>query len=214
MMRHVQTASTSNINHNAVMAIDEHSETQTLLPKLNATTSVNSSTSTAPSTTALPGGADTTNANASFVRRRFINPLMDVLKSGSSAEGIALSLSFGLTCGVFPVPTTTTLTCILCSYLFRLNFPAVQITNLLMTPINLATFVPFIRCGEAMFGVEQSELKLSMFQDDPLNAIRVFWLSLLRGIVAWLVFLPIATAVCYVVLKPIIQQLMTNMKFT
>jgi len=83
-----------------------------------------------------------------------------------------------------------------------------------MTPLNFATFIPFIRCGEWLFGVEPAELSLSLFQSDPLAAIRVFWISLIRGVIAWLVFLPPATGIIYITLKPIIKRVMTSMKFT
>ena len=161
------------------------------------------------STTPLPSSTST-----SWFRRRIVLPLFDVLKSGATPSGIALSLAFGFTAGVFPVPTVTTLACVVLAWLFRLNFPAVQITNLLMTPLNLATFVPFIRGGEWLFGVERAELSLTLFQSDPLAAMAVFWKSLVMGILAWLVFLPFSTLALYLILRPIVSRVMAGMKFT
>ena len=174
------------------------------------------------------GGAAQTNASGatlpsattapppSWFRRRIIIPLFDILKSGATPEGIALSLAFGLTGGVFPVPAITTVACIVLAYVFSLNFPAVQLTNLLMTPVNLATFIPFIRAGEWLLGVDGVELSgvVGMLRSDPLEAVRVFWVSLVRGVLAWLAFLPVATWLAYVILRPIIRRVMGNMKFT
>jgi uncharacterized protein (DUF2062 family) len=174
----------------------------------NSLTSASSS-SLSSSSAVLPTSSTATTA-PSWFRRRLILPLFEVLKSGATPEGIALSLAFGFTGGVFPVPTVTTLACIVLAWLFRLNFPAVQITNLLMTPLNLATFIPFIRGGEWLFGVERVELSLAFFRSEPLAAIGVFWKSLLIGCLCWLVFLPCATALLYVVLKPIVRRLMTK----
>ena len=168
----------------------------------------------------MPTGATlsspTTAPPPSWFRRRIIIPLFDILKSGATPEGIALSLAFGLTGGVFPIPAITTLACIVLAYVFSLNFPAVQLTNLLMTPVNLATFIPFIRCGEWLLGVDGVELSgvVGMLRSDPLGAVRVFWVSLVRGVLAWLAFLPVATWLAYVVLRPIIRRVMGNMKFT
>ena len=165
------------------------------------------------SSTLLP--SSTTAPPPSWLRRRIILPLFDILKSGATPEGIALSLAFGLTGGVFPIPAITTLACVVLAYLFSLNFPAVQLTNLLMTPVNLATFIPFIRAGEWLMGVEGVELTgvVGMIRSDPFGAVSVFWLSLVRGVLAWLVFLPAATYLAYVVLRPIIRRVMGNMKF-
>jgi uncharacterized protein (DUF2062 family) len=174
--------------------------------------------SSSSSLSSVPGSATASAASSapppSWFRRRILIPFFEVLKSGATPEGIALSLSFGLTGGVFPVPAVTTVACIVLAYLFSLNFPAVQITNLLMTPVNLATFVPFIRMGEWLCRAEAVELSLALFQVDPLSAIRLFWLSLVRGVLAWLVFLPLATAALYLTLRPVIRRLMANMKFT
>ena len=187
--------------------------TSSVPPNSLTSTVTSTSTSTSSSSTLLPTSS-TAAAAPSWFRRRIIIPLFEVLKSGATPEGIALSLAFGLTGGVFPVPTVTTLACIVLAWLFRLNFPAVQITNLLMTPLNLATFIPFIRGGEWLFGVERVELSLAFFRAEPVAAIGVFWKSLLIGCLCWLVFLPCATALLYVILKPIVRRLMAGMKFT
>ena len=189
-------------------------------PVAAASPTLSSSLSSTPSSSlsSLPGPSSASAASSapppSWFRRRILIPFFEVLKSGATPEGIALSLAFGLTGGVFPVPAVTTVACIVLAYLFSLNFPAVQITNLLMTPVNLATFIPFIRVGEWLCRAEAVELSLALFQVDPLSAIRLFWLSLVRGVLAWLVFLPLATAALYVLLKPVIRRLMANMKFT
>jgi len=50
-------------------------------------------------------------AGGSWAQRRIVTPLMAILKSGATPEGLALSLAFGFTGGVFPVPALTTLVC-------------------------------------------------------------------------------------------------------
>jgi len=57
-------------------------------------------------------------------QRRVVQPAMAILKSGATAEGIALSLAFGLTGGMFPVPATTTLICVAFVFIFKLNLAA------------------------------------------------------------------------------------------
>lgn len=61
-------------------------------------------------------------------QRRVVQPAMAILKSGATAEGIALSLAFGLTGGMFPVPATTTLICVAFVFIFKLNLAAGRFT--------------------------------------------------------------------------------------
>lgn len=153
-----------------------------------------------------------TAATHSWFRRKLVLPLFEVLKSGATPEGIALSLSCGVTGGMFPVPALTTLACIILSYMLSLNFPAVQLTNLLVTPLQLLTLIPFIRAGELIFGIEPVALSLNQISENPLQAIQTFWVSIVRGVCAWLVFLPPATFLLYLLLKPIIRRVMASLK--
>lgn len=165
-----------------------------------------------PASMSPPAPATPTPSQPSWLRRKLVLPLFEVLKSGATPEGIALSLSCGVTGGMFPVPALTTLACIVLSYLLSLNFPAVQLTNLLVTPLQLLTLIPFIRAGELIFGTEPVALSLSQISEDPVQAVQTFWLSIVRGICAWLVFLPPATLLLYALLKPIIRKVMASLK--
>ena len=132
------------------------------------------------------------------LKNKVVTPMVNILKSGATPEGIALSLAFGFTGGLFPVPATTTVMCVIFVFLFKLNIGAVQIANLLMTPVNLATFITFIRYGEALFGAAPVELSTEAFKSDPIAALGKFWVSLCYGIVAWAIFVPPATFALYV----------------
>lgn len=154
------------------------------------------STSHAPPQFDIEEAADASKAKATWVQRfvvrplqtRVVTPMVNILKSGATPEGIALSLAFGFTGGLFPVPATTTVMCVIFVFLFKLNIGAVQIANLLMTPVNLATFITFIRYGEALFGAPPVELSTDAFKSDPIAALGQFWVSLCYGIVAWAIF--------------------------
>lgn len=157
-----------------------------------------------------PSPAD--DSKHSWFQRKVMIPLTNILKSGATPEGIALSLAFGLCAGVFPVPSITTVIAVAFAYIFSLNLAAVQITNLLMTPINLATFITFIRYGESLFGVDPVPLSLEPFQEDPISALATFWKALCYGVVAWIIFTPFATGLAYIALKPVIRRLMKSDK--
>jgi uncharacterized protein (DUF2062 family) len=149
-----------------------------------------------------------------WLRAKLLTPLISLLKSGATVEGLAKSFAFGFVGGIFPIPATTTLACLLLVWIFRLNFAAVQLINLLMTPLNLASFIWFIRCGEWIFSASPVELSLNSLQNNPiLDSIRTFWVSLCYGIIAWLIFLPVATPILYLILKPAVRIAMKRIKF-
>jgi uncharacterized protein (DUF2062 family) len=74
------------------------------------------------------------------------------LKQGISAETLALSIAFGFVLGVFPVLGLPTVLCGLASVLLRLNFPAVQLVNYLVYPLQIALLWPFAHFGDLLFG--------------------------------------------------------------
>jgi hypothetical protein len=100
--------------------------------------------------------------------------------------------------------------CVYVSFI-QLNIAMVQLVNLLMTPINLATFMTFIRFGEWLFGAEPVALSLEPFKEAPLKALADFWISLCYGMVVWAIFTPPATAALYIIFKPILRIAMGSM---
>ena len=96
-------------------------------------------------------------------------------------------------------------------FIFKLNLAMVQLVNLCMTPINLATFMSFIRAGEWIFGATPVALSLEPFKEAPLRALSDFWISLCYGIVAWAIFTPPATFVLYQLFKPILRRAMSGL---
>lgn len=65
-------------------------------------------------------------------------------------EVLALSLAFGLVLGVFPMYGIPTLLCAGAAVVLRLNHPALQLVNLLSSPLQFALFMPFHRLGERL----------------------------------------------------------------
>eukprot|EP00298_Acanthocystis_sp_HF-20_P030352 c9487_g1_i1.p1 GENE.c9487_g1_i1~~c9487_g1_i1.p1 ORF type:complete len:110 (+),score=30.65 c9487_g1_i1:53-382(+) len=91
---------------------------------------------------------------------------------------------------------------------FKLNTPIMMIINYLATPLNLLSFVYFIRVGEQLAGVESvslGDLKTALF-NDIIGGIQQFSFSLFLGIVAWMIFVPLATLVLFFPLKFVLQR--------
>jgi len=72
--------------------------------------------------------------------------------AGLSPETVALILAVGLVLGVFPVYGGPTVLCGLAAVVLRVNLPALQLVNQLVTPIQFALLIPFGRLGACILG--------------------------------------------------------------
>jgi uncharacterized protein (DUF2062 family) len=69
---------------------------------------------------------------------------------GVTTETLALSVGLALVLGVFPVYGCPTLLCAAAAIILRLNLPAMQLINVLTSPLQLALLIPFHRLGDLL----------------------------------------------------------------
>ena len=84
---------------------------------------------------------------------KFRDQLGAWFKDESSMEKLAVSLALGAVLGVFPVLGVPTFLCGAVAAVWRLNFPALQLMNYVVFPLQIALLLPFTRFGRALFGV-------------------------------------------------------------
>jgi uncharacterized protein (DUF2062 family) len=84
---------------------------------------------------------------------KFRDHLAAWLRDESSMEKLAVSLALGAVLGVFPVVGVPTLLCGAVAAMWRLNFPALQLMNYVVYPLQIALWWPFTQFGRALFGV-------------------------------------------------------------
>lgn len=136
-----------------------------------------------------------------FLKRHLVHPVIKLLVGGVTPEKIALSLTLGLVIGVCPVLGLTTVLCAAAAILFRLNLPAIQLTNYLAYPLQFVFMIPFIRFGEHLFGAERLRFSvqqmLAMARADLSHAVATLWLAALQGLAAWLLVSPILVFILY-----------------
>lgn len=104
-----------------------------------------------------------------FLKSKIYDPFVNLFRSGMDRKVLSLSIAVGLVSGIFPVPGlnnlqtlrsrvsirflgTTSLVCIALCMLLKCNIPAAQLINLIVTPIELFMFIPFIRLGDFALG--------------------------------------------------------------
>jgi len=147
----------------------------------------------------------------SFLYRKLILPLADLLRQGITPEKIALSLAIGICLGVFPALGSTTALCALAAIVFRLNLPAIQLVNYLVYPLQLALIIPFIRFGEVLFGAPHASLSLTIiFESIKRSAwqtTKTYWTSGWHAMIAWCLVGPAAIWILYMILAPLLRRL-------
>jgi uncharacterized protein (DUF2062 family) len=146
----------------------------------------------------------------SFLHRRLIRPVIELLRQGVTPEKIALSIVFGITLGVFPVLGSTTALCAIAALAFRLNLPAIQIVNYFVYPLQIALLIPFFRLGEKLFGAHHLPLSVpqiyAMIHASVSGAIRALWATTWHAIVVWCLLAPVAGVLLYLILAPALRR--------
>ncbi|GAA3966946.1 DUF2062 domain-containing protein [Hymenobacter antarcticus] len=88
----------------------------------------------------------------SWLRRRVLDPLLDLLKAGLSPEKLALTVGLGVAFGLVPTFGITTIVSAAVALRLRLNQAAMQLVAHLMSLFQLALLIPFLRGGAIRAG--------------------------------------------------------------
>ena len=146
----------------------------------------------------------------SFLQRRLVKPILDLLRQGVTPEKLALSIALGLTLGVFPVLGSTTALCALAALVLRLNLPAIQIVNYFVYPLQIALLIPFFRAGEKLFHAPHLPLSIpqiyAMIHANMAEAIRMLWTTTWHAMVIWCLLAPLVATLFYIALVPIFRR--------
>ena len=146
----------------------------------------------------------------SYLKNRFITPLMIILKQGITPEKLALTVSVGSILAVFPVFGTTTILCVIFAFLFRLNHAAIQIVNYGVYPLWFILLVPFYKIGGMLFRSSvvnlSAEKIITLFRIDKWEFIQSLGLSTLYAIAAWALICPVIAAILYFLTLPVFRK--------
>lgn len=147
-----------------------------------------------------------------FYYRKLARPILELLRQGVTPEKLALSIALGAVMGVFPALGWTTGLCALAAVALRLNLPALQIVNYSMYPLQIALLVPFFRLGEKLFRAPHLPISLpriyAMAHADVWGAIQFLWTTTWHAIVVWALLAPVAAAMVYFVLAPVLRRVL------
>jgi hypothetical protein len=145
-----------------------------------------------------------------FLQRRFVT-LLALLRQGVTPDKLALSLSLGTTIGLIPVLGVSTALCVLAAVLLKLNMPAIQLVNYLLTPVQLILIIPLLRFGELLVNAPRFPLTLeaglALLSHGAINAVQILATAIVHATLGWIVLAPPLAFVLYRLLEPALRHL-------
>ena len=145
-------------------------------------------------------------------RLRVTQPLAAVMKAGLTPTALAQAVALGVVCGIFPVPGSTTIVAGAFAIAVGVNVVLVQLVNLLMTPVNLATLIPFIRIGMLALGEGSDNafsldaFKAAATKGGVVEALQQFVTPLLRGVLGWALCSPLIAGAVFALVLPLARR--------
>ena len=152
-------------------------------------------------------------APRSWLRRRVLDPLFDLLKSGLSPEKLALTVGLGAAVGLVPALGITTVLSAAIALRLRLNVAAMQLATHLMSAFQLALLIPFLRAGAIVMGqgnqvahLTIKSLRLLIAQEGWGAVGRLLWRAEVGALLIWaMAAVPLVTVV-YFVLRDVFRR--------
>ena len=143
--------------------------------------------------------------------KRLKDKMIGFLKQGITPRDLALAVALGVTLGTFPVIGSTTLLCIAASVFLRLNLPAIQSVNWIVSPLQLLLIIPLFKLGSMLFGAAGVTVGLSeiiaMMQADLFGTIREYLFVTLRAICVWGLAAPLLAGGVYLIMVPLFTRM-------
>ena len=153
-----------------------------------------------------------------FLKRRLVRPILELLRQGVTPEKIALSVALGAALGVIPVLGWSTTLCAIAAIVLRLNLPAIQITNYIVYPVQIALLVPFFRWGEKLFRAPHFPISVpqiyALFHAGAWIAIKLLWTTIWHAIIVWSMIAPVFVGLVYAILLPLLRRAMQRQAIT
>eukprot|EP00124_Ichthyophonus_hoferi_P003841 Ihof_evm1s364 gene=Ihof_evmTU1s364 len=144
------------------------------------------------------------------------HPVVGVLKAGITPSKLALSIAFGITCGLFPLPGTTIALCFVATLALGLNKIIIQVINLALTPLNVLLIPLWYRLGNLilrrdLLSFTTAEM-LKHFKQDFFGTLSQFKDVIVGAIVGWGVIFPFASLLLYLIFYPLLSVIMPRLQ--
>ncbi len=125
-----------------------------------------------------------------LITKRIVEPLQTAMKQGLTRQELALTLATGVVIATFPVFGVTMFLCMLVAARLELNQVVIQIANYAGYPLQFLLFIPLIRLGESLFGLESVSIDpgqvAGLLWQQPLQFLQTYGLAIGAACLVWL----------------------------
>lgn len=146
-----------------------------------------------------------------FWQERVVGLIVAQFTQGFTPQKIALTIALGFVLGIFPILGATSVLCAFAALALRLNQPVIQLVNFLVSALQLALILVFVRLGEWLVNAPPVSFSvpelMRRFQASPAQFMQDFGLTGLHGILAWLIVAPLLAMLIYHLLLPPLKKL-------
>ena len=126
-----------------------------------------------------------------LLEEKVLKPIRGLLSQGVTPKKMSQAAAAGFVLGMTPMLGVSTPLAVVVAGVFKLNQVAIQVANYAAYPSQIVMFVPFIRLGEWVFGLEPAAINPSditmMFSNDFQASVQHYGQSLLAGWFSWLI---------------------------
>lgn len=147
-----------------------------------------------------------------FWRRRIVDPIVALLRQGTSPEALARTMAVGTTCALFPFLGTTSALNLVMGWLLKMNQPILQTLNQLLGPVQLVMILVYVRIGESIW--QDSVHRFSVtemieaFRDVSFSEfLSQFGWAGIHAFTAWALTAPVFLVAVYFPLRPLMHKL-------
>ena len=149
------------------------------------------------------------------IQDRLLRPLEQLLSEGLTPAKMSHALAVGFVLGITPMLGISSILAVGVATVFKLNQVAIQVANWAAYPLQIVLFIPFIRAGEWLLGLEPAAINpsniASMFSDDFYASLEIYGQSLAAGFALWaIIATPLSFALSYPVRKILQKKLVAE----
>ncbi len=150
-----------------------------------------------------------------FVRRRVVEPMLQLLRIGMTPRRLAWSIAIGVVIGINPLLGSTTVLVLAVASAFRLNLVASQLGNHLVYPLELLLLPVFLRVGIVLFhspGLPlEREALFGAIKRHPWDTTRLLWRWEWHALIVWLGFAVIVAPLLQLALRPVLERMLVKL---
>lgn len=152
----------------------------------------------------------------SWLHRKFIEPLLILLRQGMSPSRLALCVSIAIVVGNIPILGVSTIACTLMALVFRLNLPAMQLVQAAMAPTQVLLIIPFMRLGEWIVRAPPQAMTvkagLALLSHGIWQAVVILRDAIFHAGLAWALVAPLSVFLLHRLLTPAFDRIASRLR--